>query len=107
MSDIALSKRGVAMVFQTYTLYTHMDVYKNIAFCLRQAKMDEAKIDKRVRAAADILQITDYLDRTPKALSGGQRQRVAIGRAIVREPKVFFLTSHFPTLTLHCVSKHA
>lgn len=89
VNEIAPSKRGVAMVFQTYALYPHMDVYKNMAFGLRQSKMPEAEIDKRVRAAAESLQITDYLDRTPRALSGGQRQRVAIGRAIVREPDVF------------------
>lgn len=89
VNQVAPSKRGVAMVFQTYALYPHMNVYKNMAFGLRQAKMPETEIDKRVRAAAETLQITDYLDRTPRALSGGQRQRVAIGRAIVREPEVF------------------
>jgi ABC-type sugar transport system ATPase subunit len=89
VNEIAPSKRGVAMVFQTYALYPHMNVYKNMAFGLRQAKMPEDEIDKRVRAAAKVLHITDYLDRTPRALSGGQRQRVAIGRAIVREPDVF------------------
>ncbi|MEL7429085.1 MAG: sn-glycerol-3-phosphate ABC transporter ATP-binding protein UgpC [Pseudomonadota bacterium] len=89
VNHIAPSKRGVAMVFQTYALYPHMNVYKNMSFGLRQAKMPEAEIDKRVRAVAETLQITDYLDRTPRALSGGQRQRVAIGRAIVREPEVF------------------
>ncbi len=89
VNEIAPSKRGVAMVFQTYALYPHMNVYKNMAFGLRQAKTPEAEIDKRVRAAADTLQITEYLDRRPRALSGGQRQRVAIGRAIVREPEVF------------------
>ena len=89
VNEIAPSKRGVAMVFQTYALYPHMNVFKNMAFGLRQAKMPEDEIKKRVNAAADILQITDYLDRTPRALSGGQRQRVAIGRAIVREPEVF------------------
>ena len=89
VNEVAPSKRGVAMVFQTYALYPHMNVYKNMAFGLRQAKMPEPEIEKRVRAAAEILQITDYLDRTPRALSGGQRQRVAIGRAIVREPEVF------------------
>ena len=89
VNEVAPSKRGVAMVFQTYALYPHMNVYKNMAFGLRQAKMPEAEIDKRVRAAADVLHITDYLERTPRALSGGQRQRVAIGRAIVREPEVF------------------
>ena len=89
VNEIAPAKRGVAMVFQTYALYPHMNVYKNMAFGLRQAKMPEDEIKERVSKAADILQITDYLDRTPKALSGGQRQRVAIGRAIVREPEVF------------------
>jgi len=89
VNTIAPSKRGVAMVFQTYALYPHMNVFKNMAFGLRQAKMPEDEIEKRVNAAAEVLQITDYLNRTPRALSGGQRQRVAIGRAIVREPKVF------------------
>ncbi|MEM9605282.1 MAG: sn-glycerol-3-phosphate ABC transporter ATP-binding protein UgpC [Pseudomonadota bacterium] len=89
VNDIAASKRGVSMVFQTYALYPHMTVYKNMAFGLKQAKTPPAEIDKRVRAAAEILQITDYLDRAPRNLSGGQRQRVAIGRAIVRDPDVF------------------
>jgi len=89
VNDIAASKRGVAMVFQTYALYPHMTVYKNMAFGLKQAKTDPAEIDSRVRDAAEILQITDYLDRSPRNLSGGQRQRVAIGRAIVRDPEVF------------------
>tara|TARA_R110002012_G_scaffold6537_3_gene31132 strand:- start:2194 stop:3228 length:1035 start_codon:yes stop_codon:yes gene_type:complete len=89
VNDVAASKRGVAMVFQTYALYPHMTVYKNMAFGLKQAKTDPAEIDRRVQAAAEILQITDYLDRSPRNLSGGQRQRVAIGRAIVRDPKVF------------------
>ena len=89
VNDVAASKRGVAMVFQTYALYPHMTVYKNMAFGLKQAKTDPAEIDRRVKAAAEILQITDYLDRSPRNLSGGQRQRVAIGRAIVRQPKVF------------------
>ncbi|HCV88453.1 MAG TPA: ABC transporter ATP-binding protein [Alphaproteobacteria bacterium] len=89
VNEVAPSKRGVAMVFQTYALYPHMTVYKNMAFGLKQAKLPAPEIDKRVRGAAEALHITDYLDRTPKALSGGQRQRVAIGRAIVREPEVF------------------
>ncbi len=89
VNDVSASKRGVAMVFQTYALYPHMTVYKNMAFGLKQAKTDPAEIDRRVQAAAEILQINDYLDRSPRNLSGGQRQRVAIGRAIVRDPDVF------------------
>jgi multiple sugar transport system ATP-binding protein/alpha-glucoside transport system ATP-binding protein len=89
VNKVAASKRGVAMVFQTYALYPHMTVYKNMAFGLKQAKTDPAEIDRRVKDAAEILQITDYLDRSPRNLSGGQRQRVAIGRAIVRDPEVF------------------
>lgn len=83
------AKRGIAMVFQSYALYPHMNVYQNMSFGLRLAKVPKSEIDRRVREAADILQIQDYLQRKPKELSGGQRQRVAIGRAIVREPKVF------------------
>ena len=89
VNDMAPSKREIAMVFQTYALYPHMTVYNNMAFGLRQQKMPKDMIDEKIAKAADILDITDYLDRYPKALSGGQRQRVAIGRAIVREPKVF------------------
>ncbi len=83
------SKRGIAMVFQSYALYPHMTVYDNMAFGLKLAKAEAGKVDRRVRKAAEMLQITQYLDRLPKQLSGGQRQRVAIGRAIVRDPKVF------------------
>ena len=89
VNDVAPAKRGVAMVFQTYALYPHMTVYKNMAFGLKQAKTPRDEINRRVREAAEILEITELLDRTPRALSGGQRQRVAIGRAIVREPEVF------------------
>lgn len=89
VNEVDASKRGVAMVFQSYALYPHMTVYKNMAFGLKQAKTDPAEIDRRVKAAAEILQITDYLERSPRNLSGGQRQRVAIGRAIVRDPEVF------------------
>ena len=85
----APAKRGLAMVFQSYALYPHMSVRKNIAFPLRMAGLDKAEQDKRVQQAADVLNLTDYLDRRPGQLSGGQRQRVAIGRAIVREPAAF------------------
>jgi multiple sugar transport system ATP-binding protein len=88
-TTIPPAKRGLAMVFQSYALYPHMSVRKNIAFPLRMAKMDQAEIDKRVEGAASVLNLTDYLDRRPGQLSGGQRQRVAIGRAIVREPAAF------------------
>ena len=81
--------RGLAMVFQSYALYPHMSVRKNIAFPLKMAKMDKAEIEARVAAAAKSLNLGDYLDRRPGQLSGGQRQRVAIGRAIVREPEAF------------------
>ena len=89
VNEVAPAKRGVSMVFQTYALYPHMTVYRNMAFGLKQAKTPKDEIDQRVRNAAEILEISSLLDRTPKALSGGQRQRVAIGRAIVREPEVF------------------
>ena len=83
------AERGIAMVFQSYALYPHMTVYDNMAFGMKLGGGGKAEIDKRVREAAEILQITPYLDRLPKQLSGGQRQRVAIGRAIVRDPRVF------------------
>jgi alpha-glucoside transport system ATP-binding protein len=89
VNDIPPSKRGIAMVFQSYALYPHMTVYDNMAFAMRLAHESQAEIDKRVRATAEILHLTPYLQRLPKALSGGQRQRVAIGRAIVRNPQVF------------------
>ena len=91
VNNLSASSRGLAMVFQSYALYPHLSVYKNLAFGLENSKMPKPEIDRRVREAAELLQITDYLDRRPKALSGGQRQRVAIGRAIVREPKAFLL----------------
>jgi multiple sugar transport system ATP-binding protein len=89
MNETAAAQRQVAMVFQSYALYPHMSVYENMAFGSRQAKVAVREIDRRVREAAEILRIGDFLDRLPKALSGGQRQRVAIGRAIVRKPNVF------------------
>jgi len=89
VNEVPPSRRGIAMVFQSYALYPHMTVYDNMAFGMRIAHESKQEIDRRVRAAADKLQLTQYLDRLPKALSGGQRQRVAIGRAICRNPKVF------------------
>jgi multiple sugar transport system ATP-binding protein/alpha-glucoside transport system ATP-binding protein len=89
VNDVPPSKRGIAMVFQSYALYPHMTVYDNMAFSMKIAKEPKAEIDKRVKQAAEKLQLTPYLERLPKAMSGGQRQRVAIGRAIVRNPKVF------------------
>ena len=88
-TDIPPARRGLSMVFQSYALYPHMTVYKNIAFPLKMAGMDKDAIDKKVQGAARILNLSDYLDRRPGQLSGGQRQRVAIGRAIVREPSAF------------------
>jgi len=89
VNDIVPAERGVAMVFQSYALYPHMTVFENMAFGLKMAKVKKSEIEKRVHEAAEVLQISSYLDRLPKQLSGGQRQRVAIGRAIVRNPKVF------------------
>ncbi|MBZ8131980.1 ABC transporter ATP-binding protein [Afifella sp. IM 167] len=88
-TEVPPAKRGLAMVFQSYALYPHMSVRKNIAFPLKMAGMEKSEIDKRVEGAARVLNLTDYLDRRPGQLSGGQRQRVAIGRAIVREPAAF------------------
>ena len=91
MNDVEPKDRDIAMVFQSYALYPHMTVYENMAFALKLRKLPKDEIDKRVREAAEILDITQYLERKPKQLSGGQRQRVAIGRAIVREPQVFLM----------------
>ncbi|MBO4168520.1 ABC transporter ATP-binding protein [Cereibacter azotoformans] len=88
-TEMPPAKRGLAMVFQSYALYPHMTVRKNIAFPLKMAKMEQSEIDRRVENAARILNLTSYIDRRPGQLSGGQRQRVAIGRAIVREPAAF------------------
>ncbi len=90
-NDKTTKERDVAMVFQNYALYPHMTVYENLAFGLESRNYSKDEIDKRVRRAAEILQITEYLDRRPKQLSGGQMQRVALGRAIVREAKVFLM----------------
>ena len=90
-NDIAPKDRDIAMVFQNYALYPHMTVYDNMAFAVKLKKTPKDEIDKKVREVAEILDITQYLERKPKALSGGQRQRVAIGRAMVRDPKVFLM----------------
>ncbi|ACM04201.1 ABC transporter ATP-binding protein [Cereibacter sphaeroides] len=89
MNEVAPSRRGIAMVFQSYALYPHMTVFENMAFGMRIAGLKKDEIARRVTRAAEVLQLAPYLDRYPRALSGGQRQRVAIGRAIVRDPKVF------------------
>ena len=91
MNDVAPKDRDIAMVFQNYALYPHMSVYDNMAFGLKLRKYDKAEIDKRVKNAAEILGLAQYLERKPAALSGGQRQRVALGRAIVRDAKVFLM----------------
>lgn len=89
VTQVPPAKRGLSMVFQTYALYPHMTVKENMAFGLKMAKQPAQEINKRVQAAADMLQLTEHLDKKPRQLSGGQRQRVAIGRAIVREPRGF------------------
>lgn len=91
VNKVAPKDRDIAFVFQSYALYPHMTVYENIAFGLKMRKLGEEAIDKKVREAAEILNLTALLERRPKQLSGGQRQRVALGRAIVREPKVFLM----------------
>lgn len=91
VNDVEPKDRDIAMVFQSYALYPHMSIYDNMAFGLKLRKMPKDEIDRRVREAARILDIEHLLDRKPKLLSGGQRQRVAMGRAIVREPKVFLM----------------
>jgi multiple sugar transport system ATP-binding protein len=91
VNDVAPKDRDIAMVFQSYALYPHMSVYDNMAFGLKLRKTPKAEIDKRVKESAEMLGITQYLDRKPKALSGGQRQRVALGRAVVRDPAVFLM----------------
>ena len=91
VNDVAPKNRDIAMVFQSYALYPHMTVYENMAFGLKLKKMPKEEINKKINEVAEILGLTDYLNRKPKALSGGQRQRVALGRAIVRNPKVFLM----------------
>src|SRR5205807_10471969 len=91
VNDVPPKARDIAMVFQSYALYPHMSVYDNMAFGLKLRKTPKQEIDRRVKQAADILQIGHLLQRKPKELSGGQRQRVALGRAIVRQPQVFLM----------------
>lgn len=91
VNDVQPKDRDIAFVFQSYALYPHMTVRENIAFGLKMRKIDKATIEKKVQEAAEILDLGEYLDRKPKQLSGGQRQRVALGRAIVRNPKVFLM----------------
>src|SRR5689334_2424566 len=91
VTDLPPKARDIAMVFQNYALYPHMTVYENMAFALKLHKTPKHEIETRVRKAAALLQLEEYLGRKPKALSGGQRQRVAMGRAIVREPQVFLM----------------
>ncbi|EQD38674.1 sugar ABC transporter, ATP-binding protein, partial [mine drainage metagenome] len=91
VSDVAPKDRDIAMVFQDYALYPHMTVYDNLAFGLKLRRTSRKEIDVRVHRAAEMLGLTELLQRKPKALSGGQRQRVALGRAVVREPKVFLM----------------
>ena len=91
VNDVSPKDRDIAMVFQNYALYPHMSVFDNMAFGLKLRKVPKDQIKRRVQEAAQLLGLTDLLDRKPKQLSGGQRQRVALGRAIVREPKVFLM----------------
>ena len=91
VNNVAPKDRDIAFVFQSYALYPHMTVRENIAFGLKMRKVPKSEIDKKVQEAAEILNLEEYLDRKPKQLSGGQRQRVALGRAIVRNPKVFLM----------------
>jgi multiple sugar transport system ATP-binding protein len=98
VNDIAPKDRDIAMVFQSYALYPHMNVYDNLAFGLKLRKIDKKEIDRRVKEAAETIQLTTLLERKPKELSGGQRQRVALGRAIVREPAVFLMDEPLSSL---------
>ena len=105
LNETPSSKRGISMVFQSYALYPHKTVYENMAFALKLAKLPTDVIEQEVRHAAEILHLTELLDRRPKALSGGQRQRVAIGRAIVRKPRVFLFDEPLSNLDAKLRSK--
>ena len=105
VNDVAPKDRDIAMVFQNYALYPHMTVYDNMAFGLKLRKFPKDEIDRRVQEAAKILGLEAYLKRKPKALSGGQRQRVALGRAIVRDAKVFLMDEPLSNLMLNFVFK--
>ena len=107
VNKIGPAERDIAMVFQNYALYPHMKVYDNMAYGLRNRGMAKDEVDKRVRAAAATLELAHLLERRPRELSGGQRQRVAMGRAIVRNPKVFLSTSRCRTSTPSCAARCA
>ena len=107
VNNVAPKDRDVAMVFQNYALYPHLNVAENMAFGLRIRKVPKDEIDRQVKEVAEILGLTEYLERRPADLSGGQRQRVAMGRAIVRHPKCSCLMSHYPIWMLNCVRKCA
>ncbi len=107
VNNVSPKDRDIAMVFQNYALYPHMTVYENMAFGLKLRKFKKEEIKQRVNDAAKILELEDYLDRKPKALSGGQRQRVAVGRAIVRKPKVFLFDEPLSNLDAKLTSANA